>query len=166
MSEDKLKELLEKLSPKQRLLFAICYYTSFRVSEALKLKYSDLSGDRTIIGTVTKKKKQTREVKIPAKLAAILTGSDVPGSGYISLDVRGGHLSRQAVDLALRKAWNYIGFLGISTDSFIPTSITKLYDARVPLRRKHAAHWIHHLENFAKYFEVNQADVDATGELL
>jgi integrase/recombinase XerD len=142
LNEDKLKELLEKLSPQQRLLFAIGYYTSFRLSEALKLKRSDLIGDRTIIGTVTKKKKQTREVKIPARLAAILTGSDVPGSGYISPDVRGGHLSRQAVDLALRKACNYIGFLGISTDSFIPTSRTKLYDARRPLRRKHAAHWI------------------------
>ncbi len=130
------------MSPQQRLLFAIGYYTSFRLSEALKLKRSDLIGDRTIIGTVTKKKKQTREVKIPARLAAILTGSDVPGSGYISPDVRGGHLSRQAVDLALRKACNYIGFLGISTDSFIPTSRTKLYDARRPLRRKHAAHWI------------------------
>ena len=142
MSEDQLKELVEKLFHKHQLLLVICYYTSSRGSQALKLQRSDFIGDRTILGSVTKKEKPTRKMTIPAKLAAILTGSDVPGSGYISLSVRSGHLSRQAVDLALRKACDYISFLGITTDSFRRTSLTKLYDARVPLRRKYAAEWI------------------------
>jgi len=130
------------LSQKHQLLLAICYYTSSRVVEALKLPPSDFIGDRIVFWASTKKKKQTREVKIPAKLAGILRGSDVRGSGYLSLSVRSEHLSRQAVDLAIRKACDYISLRGIITDSFRRTSTTKLYDARVPLRRKHAAHWI------------------------
>ena len=130
------------MSHKHQLLFVICYYTSSRVAEALKLQRSDLIGDRTILGSVTKKEKPTREVKIPASLAGILRGSDVPGSGYISLSIRSGHLSRKPVNFAIRKACDYISFLGITTDSFRRTSLTKLYDARVPLRRKYAAEWI------------------------
>lgn len=142
MSEDKLKELVEKLSHKHQLLFAIWYYTSSRVAEALKLQPSDFIGDRIVFWAGTKKKKQTKKVKIPAKLAGILRGSDVPGYGYLVLDVTGRHLSDEPVNFALRKACDYISFLGITTDSFRRTSLTKLYDARVPLRRKYAAEWI------------------------
>ena len=48
LSEDHLEVLFTELSPKMRLVFSICYYTSCRVSEALKLEAGDLVGDRIV----------------------------------------------------------------------------------------------------------------------
>jgi len=166
ISEAQLEELFSVLSPSHRALFAICYYTSCRVSEALKLWRSDWIGDRIVFRASTTKTKRTREVKVSAKLAAILTVSDLPDQGYLFPGKNGEHLTRQAADLALRKACDYIGLRGASTHSFRRTGITRLHDAGVPLktlqnRTGHAS-----LANLALYIEVSQADVDAAGELL
>ena len=61
LREDPLEELLGTLSPKHKLLFGICYYTSCRISEALKLEQSDFISDRIIFRAATTKTKKTRE---------------------------------------------------------------------------------------------------------
>jgi integrase/recombinase XerD len=48
LKEEQLEELLNTFVPKHKLLFAICYYTSCRISEALKLERSDFISDRII----------------------------------------------------------------------------------------------------------------------
>lgn len=166
LSEQQLEQLFEVLQPNHRLLFGICYYTSCRISEALKLQRSDIIGDRIVFRASTTKTKQTRDVKIPQKLAALLAGSEMPGQGFIFPGKYGGHLTRQAADLALRKACDYIGLQGVSTHSFRRTAVTRLYHAGVDLKtlQKRTGHV--NLSNLALYVDVPQSAVDAVGELL
>lgn len=166
LTEPQLEELFSVLSPKHKLLCAICYYTSCRISEALQLQRSDIISDRIVFRARTTKTKKTREVKIPRKLARILAESSLPQRGYLFPSSNGKHLTRQSFDKALRKACDYIGLQGVSTHSFRRTGITRLHDAGVPLRtiQKRTGHAS--LTNLAFYIEVNQADVDAAGELL
>ncbi len=65
LKEEQLEELLGTLSPNHKLLFAICYYTSCRISEALKLERSDFISDRLVFRASTTKTKKTRKLKIP-----------------------------------------------------------------------------------------------------
>jgi integrase/recombinase XerD len=166
LTDEQLAALLNVLLPQQRLLFAICYYTSCRVSEALQLQRSDFIGDRIVFRASTTKTKQTRDVKIAGKLAAILADAALPTSGYLFPGKQKGHMTRQAADLALRKACDYIGLQGVSTHSFRRTGITKLYHADVGLKtlQKRTGHVS--LANLALYIDVPQATVDAAGELL
>ena len=167
LREDQLEELLGTLSPKHKLLFGICYYTSCRISEALKLEQSDFISDRIIFRAATTKTKRTREVKIPQKLAQIIEEVGLPAKGYLFPSPTGtGHMTRQAADKSLREACDYIGLKGVSTHSFRRTGITKLHDAGVPLRTLQNRTGHASLANLALYVEVNQADVDAAGELL
>jgi integrase/recombinase XerD len=166
LSEDQLEILFTELSPKMRLIFSICYYTSCRISEALKLEAQDVVGDRIVFRRVTTKTKRTREVKIPTKLQALFRETQLPKSGYLFPGRRKGHLTRQAADLALREACEYLGWRGISTHSFRRTGITKLHDAGVPLRRIQARTGHKSLTNLALYVDVRREEVDADGELL
>jgi integrase/recombinase XerD len=166
LSEDHLEVLLTELSPKMRLVFSICYYTSCRVSEALKLEAGDVVGDRIVFRARTTKTKRTREVKISTKLQALLKEAQLPKSGYLFPGRRKGHLTRQAADLALRETCEYLGWQGISTHSFRRTGITKLHDAGVPLRRIQARTGHASLSNLALYVDVRREEVDADGELL
>ncbi|MBW4549083.1 MAG: tyrosine-type recombinase/integrase [Symplocastrum torsivum CPER-KK1] len=75
-------------------------------------------------------------------------------------------MTRQAADKALRHAADYIGLQGVSTHSFRRTGITKLHDAGIPLRTLQQRTGHASLANLALYVEVNQADIDAAGELL
>lgn len=166
LNESQLESILELLSPTMRGVFALCYYTSCRISEALQLEARDLIGEAIVFRAVTTKTKQTREVKMPTKLKQILAQTELPTSGYLFPGRLGGHLSRQAADLALRNACQELGWQGISTHSFRRTGITKLHEAGVPLRRIQARTGHVSLGNLALYVEVNQAEVDADGELL
>lgn len=159
-------ELLKESPPKYRLLWAICYYTSCRISEALQLERSDIIGDRIIFRAKTTKDKKTRDIKISSKLAAIVSEVGLPAQGYLFPGEGGDHLTRQAADQTLRKLCDYLGFRGFSTHSFRRTSITNLHDTGVPLKhiQKRSGHAT--LANVARYVEVNQEAVDAAGELL
>lgn len=48
LTDDQLQELFSVLSPTDRLLFGICYYTSCRISEALQLIREDIVGERIV----------------------------------------------------------------------------------------------------------------------
>lgn len=166
LNDEQLEELLSVLSSKYKLLFAICYYTSCRVSEALQLKRSDIIGARIVFRAATTKTKKTREVKVSQKLAEVIEEVGLTAKGYLFPNSTGGYTSRQAADKALRAACDYIGLKGVSSHSFRRTGITRLHDAGVPLRtiQKRTGHAS--LANLALYIEVNQDDVDAAGELL
>lgn len=165
LSEAQLQVLFERLTPTMRCLFAICYYTSCRIGEALQLEAEDILGERIIFRAATTKTKKTREVKLPTRLQQILHQTPLPSQGYLFPGRFKGHLSRQAADLALRQVCEEMGWRGISTHSFRRTGITKLHDAAVPLRRIQARTGLS-LSNLALYIDVNQNDVDADGELL
>lgn len=166
LTENQIQDLFEELEPHHRALFAICYYTSCRISEALKLKAEDIKGDRIVFRAATTKTKRTREVKISTKLRTVLDQVKLSSSGYLFPGRNGGHLTRQAADLALRRACEVMGLQGVSTHSFRRTGITRLYHAGVDLKtlQKRTGHV--GLSNLAIYVDVPQAAVDAAGELL
>ena len=125
LKEEQLEELFGVLSPKHKLLFIVCYYTSCRVFKALQLQRADIIGNQIVFRAATTKTKKTREVKIPQKLFQIMNEVGLPDKGYLFPNSRGIHMSRQAADKALRQACDYIGLKGISTHSFRRTGITK-----------------------------------------
>lgn len=166
LTEPQLEKLMQVLPNDHRLLFAICYYTSCRVSEALKLQRSDIIRDRIVFRACTTKTKTTRDVKVPTKLKLILNQVELPTEGYLFPGKQQGHLTRQAADLALRKACDYLGIRGVSTHSFRPTGLTKLYKQGVPLKtlRERTGHA--DLGNLAKYLAIGKDEVDVVAELL
>ena len=166
LTDEQLAELIQVMQPNHQLLFAICYYTSCRVSEALKLERSDIIGDRIVFRARTTKTKTTRDVKIPSKLKAILKQSDLSPTGYLFPGKNRGHLTRQAADLALRKACDYLGIQGVSTHSFRRTGLTKLYKQGVPLKTLQERTGHVDLGNLAKYLAIGRDEVDAVAELL
>ncbi|BAZ19071.1 phage integrase family protein (plasmid) [Calothrix sp. NIES-4071] len=167
LSEEQFAELMEVLSPADKLLFGICYYTSCRISEALQLRKEDIVGERLLFRARNTKNKRTKEIKIGSKLAQLMREVGLPKSGYLFPSRNGkSYKSRQAADLALRKACDYIGLQGISTHTFRRTSLTKLYRAGVPLpllqkRSGHASP-----ANLVLYLDIDRDEVDAAGELL
>lgn len=166
LTDEQMAALIAVMQPHYQLLFAICYYTSCRVSEALKLERSDIIGDRIVFRRSTTKTKQTRDVKIPQKLMAILADADLPVSGYLFPGKKRGHLTRQSADLALRQACDYLGIRGVSTHSFRRTGLTKLYKAGVPLKTLQERTGHVDLGNLAKYLAIGKEEVDAVAELL
>lgn len=130
------------------------------------MERSDTVSDRIVFRAATTKTKRTRDVKIPQKLGALLAKADLPEQGYLFPGKSGKHLTRQAADLALRKACDYIGLRGVSTHSFRRTAVTQLYHVGVDLKtlQKRTSHV--NLANLALYVDVPQAAVDAAGELL
>lgn len=163
---EELAALLDELPDNHRALFAICYYTSCRVSEALQLKASDIKGDRIVFRASTTKTGASREVKITSKLAAILAAVELPKEGFLFPGKRGGHMSRQAADKALRFAAAYIGLEGVSTHSMRRSGITKLHRAGVPLATIQAHTGHKSLGSLGHYIEVSQEEKDAALALL
>ncbi len=166
LTDQQLENLFDVFSPQHRLIFALCYYTSCRVSEALKLERSDIISDRIVFRARTTKTKTTRDVIIPTKLKALLNQTELPTKGYLFPGKRKGHLTRQAADLALRKACDYLGIQGVSTHSFRRTGLTKLYKQGVPLKTLQERTGHTDLGNLAKYLAIGRDEVDAVAELL
>lgn len=167
LSDEQLEELLAECNSQYRLLFAITYYTSARISEVLKLEASDIKGNTITFRKVNTKTKTTRQVKICSKLREIIKNSDLPKKGFLFLNQSGSnHISRQAVDKYLRKICDYLGFEGISTHSFRRTSITKMFEGEVDLKTigKHSGH--KNLDNLMRYVEIDEKEMDAAIELL
>ena len=104
-SADQFEQVMEELSPTMRSLFSICYYTGCRVSEARQLRAEDVVGETLVLRKATTKTKRTRAVPIHPKLKAVLEAAELPSSGYLFPGRSGeGPITRQACDLALRKA--------------------------------------------------------------
>lgn len=166
LTEEQFQEMMGVFSSADKLLFGICYYTSCRISEALQLTKADIVGERIIFRAATTKTKKTREVKISTKLAALIIEIGLPKTGYLFPGRNGGYRTRQSADLALRKACDYIGLVGVSSHSFRRTGLTKLYRAGLPLpllqkRSGHASP-----ASLALYLDIDRDEVDAAGELL
>lgn len=160
-SEDQFEQVIAELSPKMQCLLSICYYTSCRISEALQLTAEDVVGDRLVFRRATTKTRKTREVKIHPKLLAVMEQVELPTSGYL-FPGRGkrGHLTRQAVDHALREACDYLDLKGFSTHSSRRTAATRLNNAGVPLRVIQQIGGWSSLAALQRYLEVTPDQVE------
>jgi integrase/recombinase XerD len=133
-SDEQFEQLLTTLSPHSRSVVAICYYCCCRVSEARQLRAEDLVNGCIVFRRATTKTKTSREVDIHPRLAELLATADLPTQGYLfpGRD-RDKPITRQAIDLALRKACDYLGYQGFSTHSGRRSAATRMGNQGIPL---------------------------------
>ncbi|MEP0913076.1 site-specific integrase [Leptolyngbya sp. GB1-A1] len=149
---------------RDRALFAICFFTGCRISEALQLRVENLKGGLvTFPKRVVKGKVATKQVEITPVLQVFLDayrlgeeGDRLPQQGYLFPGRRGsksGYLTRARADEILGEACDRVGLEGVSTHSFRRTYITKLRDkgyspAQIQKRTGHRRR-----ENLMHYFD-------------
>jgi integrase/recombinase XerD len=166
-SEDQFEQVMGELSATMRALFSICYYTGCRVSEARQLKAEDLVGNTLVFRKATTKTKRTRSVPIHLRLRATLDAAQLPRSGYLFPGRSGQQpITRQACDLALRKACDRLGLRGYSTHSNRRTWATRLDKAGVRLKTIQDLGGWSSMAALQRYLEVSEEEkVSAIGRL-
>ncbi|WP_199312443.1 tyrosine-type recombinase/integrase [Phormidium tenue] len=150
-----------------RSLFSICYYTGCRVSEARQLRAEDVVGNTLVLRKATTKTKRTRAVPIHPKLRAVLQEAELPSRGYLFPGRSGqGPITRQACDLALRKACDRLGLRGYSTHSNRRTWATRLDKAGVRLKAIQDLGGWSSMAALQRYLDVSEEEkVDAIAQL-
>lgn len=137
LTPDEVEEILLEARPKFKLLFAICYYTSCRISEALKLEVKDLKHGTVTFRPQNTKTRSRRQIKIHPELQEIINEIGIPKDGYIFPAnprnrkdgvSKSSHMLRQTADKELRRICDYLGIIGASTHSFRRTGITSLFN--------------------------------------
>ncbi|BAU13773.1 phage integrase family protein [Leptolyngbya sp. NIES-3755] len=137
LSADELSRLFSDglQTTRDRCIFAICYFTTCRISECVQLQLTDVqNGVITFRKSTTKGKGATRQIAIDENLKPFLdTWVNERGSvnsPYLFPGRRGsktGHLTARMADEILREACDRVGFDGASTHSFRRSGITNLH---------------------------------------
>jgi len=166
-SHDLFEQVMAELSPAMRAIFSICYYTGCRISEARQLQAEDWVGDRLVFRRATTKTKRTRAVPIHPKLRVVLEETPLPRRGFLFPGQDGlKPITRQACDLALRKACDRLGLRGYSTHSNRRTWATRLDRAGVRLRTIQDLGGWSSMAAIQRYLEVSEEEkVSAIGRL-
>lgn len=164
LSKDELDLLFGQLleNPKHALLFAICFYTACRISEALTLEGSDIkSGFITFRKENTKGKLKTRTVPISEQLVKYFQFVSIPETGAIFSGRQGQRefMSRGHADRIFRRACKACGIQGASTHSFRRSALTYMYRSGVPLRTIQEISGHHDLGVLQRYLEVDTEDL-------
>lgn len=81
---------------------------------------------------------------------------NLPTNGYLFPGKKGGHITTQAVDLALREACDYLGLKGVSTHSFRRSLLTHLYRAGHSLRTLQQISDHADIGNLARYLDIDR----------
>jgi integrase/recombinase XerD len=159
-----VKRLLTELEKVERdaCLFAICFFTGCRISEALHLETSDIiEGIITFRKSTTKGKLKTRTIPIHPALAIYLetyhpkkTGALFPGQVG-----RNKYLSRASADRILRRACECVGLVGVSTHSFRRSALSFMSSNGIPLREIQEISGHSDLGTLQRYLEVTPDQV-------
>ena len=167
LSTEQLDALANELTAAPRGVFSICRYTAARVNEALSLKWENLTPAEVVIPkNVTKKKMKTRCIPMNPKLWQEISdlkeawrnarGREPEKSEYVFPNARDPvkHMTRQAVDKALRAACANLEVIGASTHSLRRSALTAASDKGVPLRVLQSISGHSSLEMLQRYLEV------------
>ena len=167
LSTEKLDTLASELSPAPRAVFSLCRFTAARVNEALSLKWENLTQAEVVIPKkVTKKKMRTRCVPMNPKLRQEISdwkdawraarGREPENSDLVFPNARdpAKHMTRQAVDKALRAACAELDVVGASTHSLRRSALTAASDAGIPLRVLQSISGHASLEMLQRYLDV------------
>ncbi len=167
LSPEQLDSIAEELPPAPRAVFSVCRFTAARVSEALKLRWENIMQSEVIIPkTITKKKMKTRAIDMNPRLWEELANwkqrwRDVqnrePEKGdYVFPNAKDPktHMTRQAVDKALRGVCADLDVVGASTHSLRRSALTAASDKGVPLRVLQSISGHSSLEMLQRYLDV------------
>lgn len=156
LTPEQLDELWRQLKQPHRLITQICYFTAARVGEVCALAANDLVNGEIVYRARNTKTDTTRTVAIAPPLAKALAVVELSQTGYLFPGKGRGHISTQAVDLALRDACDYLGFKGVSTHSFRRSLLTHLYKAGHSLRTLQQISGHKDIGNLARYLDVDR----------
>ncbi len=153
---------------RDRALFAICFFTACRISEALQLRKNSIKADRVVFfKSTTKGKLGTREVTINSDLRQYLEAyqSPKPWNPYYFPGYEG-HLKINQAHRILKVACERVGIVGASTHSFRRTALTRLHKQGVPLRIIQTISGHKSLATLQKYLEVTEEEKEQAISLL
>jgi len=144
LSPDDLSRLFQVMpSERDRALFATCYFTASRISEALALKHDAIADGVVTFRSHTTKTKTTRRAEIHPSLKTVLDEyfalcDDDAGTRQRRADTEGylfpgrwgrGAMGRQAADKLLRESCRAVELKGVSTHSFRRSFVTEMVRA-------------------------------------
>lgn len=162
LTPEQLAELWEELAQPHRLITQICYYTAARVGEVCSLQADDLVNGEIVYRARNTKTDTTRTVAIAPPLAQAMAEAKLPTTGYLFPSLGCKPISTQAVDLALRKACDYLGLKGVSTHSFRRSLLTHLYRAGHSLRTLQQISGHADIGNLARYLDIDREEATKT----
>ena len=167
LSAEQLDALADELAPAPRAVFSVCRFTAARVNEALSLKWENITQPEVVIPKmVTKKKIKTRSIPMNPRLWKELVdwkanwlenqGREPEKTDYVFPNARdpSKHMTRQAVDKALRVACSELDVVGASTHSLRRSALTAASDKGVPLRVLQSISGHSSLEMLQRYLDV------------
>ena len=167
LSPEQLDSIAEELPPAGRAVFSVCRFTAARVSEALNLRWENIIKSEVVIPkTITKKKMKTRAIPMNPRLWEELTSwkqiwrdtrQRDPDKGdcvFPNAKDMTKHMTRQAVDKALREACTELDVAGASTHSLRRSALTAASDKGVPLRVLQSISGHSSLEMLQRYLDV------------
>ena len=167
LTPDQLDSIMAELNPICRAALSTCRYTAARVTEALSLRWENVTAtDIVIPKAITKKKMKTRTIPMNPKLWDELetwkrkwpemVGRPPEKTDYLFPGHRDHsvHLTRRNVDYALRAASKKLNIEGASTHSFRRSALSAASDKGVPLRVLQSISGHSSLEMLQRYFVV------------
>ena len=167
LSTEQLDSLADELGTAPRAVFSICRFTAARINEALSLKWENLTQAEVVIPkNVTKKKMKTRCIPMNPKLWQDLAewkeawrdarGREPEKGDLVFPNARdpAKHMTRQAVDKALRTACSEQDVVGASTHSLRRSALTAASDKGIPLRVLQSISGHSSLEMLQRYLDV------------
>ena len=114
--------------PRDRALFAVCFYTACRISEAVTLNKRDvIDGKGNVRPEIIIRKGNTKGKLATRTIPVIYL---FPGN-YINSRAES-HLHRDSGIWLLREACKRVGLEGVSTHSFRRTALTQMINAGIP----------------------------------
>lgn len=167
LSPEQLDAIAEGLPSAARAVFSVCRFTAARVSEALNLRWENIMQSEVVIPkTITKKKMKTRAIPMNPRLWEELSNwkqrcreaqQREPDKGdYVFPNAKdpAKHMTRQAVDKALREACSELELVGASTHSLRRSALTAASDKGIPLRVLQSISGHSSLEMLQRYLDV------------
>jgi integrase/recombinase XerD len=167
LSSEQLDAIIEELTPSVRAVFSICRFTAARISEALNLRWENITQIEVVIPkNITKKKMKTRAIPMNPRLWEEITSwkqrwrevqnRDPDRGNYVFPNAKdpARHMTRQAVDKALRGVCSELEVIGASTHSLRRSALTAASDKGVPLRVLQSISGHSSLEMLQRYLDV------------
>ena len=167
LSTEQLDALADELASAPRAVFSMCRFTAARINEALSLKWENLTQAEVVIPkNVTKKKMKTRCIPMHPRLWQEISdwkeswaetrGREPDKGDFVFPNAWDPtkHMTRQAVDKALRSACSELGVVGASTHSLRRSALTAASDKGIPLRVLQSISGHSSLEMLQRYLDV------------
>ena len=170
LSTEQLDSIMKECPPKLRAVLSTTRFTACRISEALSLRWSNITATDVVVPKqITKGKKKTRTSPLNPKLAEELKHwketwsaeyKKEPEPAELIFPGRNGisqHYSRKTVDEQFRAVCKKLNIEGASTHSFRRSALTAASSAGIPLRHVQLLSGHASLDMLSRYIDVSDS---------